>query len=606
MKYYLRILSFAKPYLGYAGLNALFNILMTIFSLFSIGALMPILDLIFGEEILADPNNPIYFSFGTAKDWAYYHIGIWILQVGKVSALAYVCIISASSILLKNISAYLSLYFIAPLRNGVINDIRAAVHKKCLELPISYFNDKRKGDLLTRLTSDVAEIEWTILNSLEMIFREPLNIVISLMILIWMSPSLTLFVFLVLPISGLIISVVGKSLKRSSRKAQHQLGFVMSLLEETLGGVRIIKAFNAEKTAQSRFSKSSSTFARLMNKVNRKKDASSPISETLGVTVVLLIIWFGGKQVFAGEMSKGSLISFIAFFYMIIPSFKKITDGIFNIQKGNASSERILEILDTYNPIQELANPEPLNSFEKEIEFKNVSFQYDKDGTKVLKNINFSIPKGKTVALVGSSGSGKTTISNLLPRFYDSSEGVIAIDGKDIKAVGIKNLRGLMGIVSQESILFNDSIRNNIALGNPDAPLEEVINAAKVANAHEFIDKMESGYDQNIGERGNKLSGGQKQRMSIARALLSDPPILILDEATSALDTESEKLVQEALNHLMQNRTSLIIAHRLSTIQHADVILVMENGEIVERGRHQELLDKKGTYHKLVKMQSLA
>ena len=325
MNYYLRILRYAKPYLGYAGLNALFNILMTVFSLFSIGALMPILDLIFGEEILADPNNPVLFTFGTAKEWGYYHIGLWINEVGKVSALAYVCVISASSILLKNISAYLSLYFIAPLRNGVIHDLRTAVHKKCLELPISFFNDKRKGDLLTRLTSDVGEVEWTMLSSLEMIFREPLNIILSLSILVWMSPSLTLFVFLILPISGFIISVVGKSLKRSSKKAQSQLGLVMSVLEETLGGVRIIKAFNAEKTVQGRFEDSSGTFARLMNKVNRKRDASSPISETLGVTVVLLIIWFGGKQVFDGELSKGSLISFIAFFYMIIPSFKKIT-----------------------------------------------------------------------------------------------------------------------------------------------------------------------------------------------------------------------------------------------------------------------------------------
>jgi subfamily B ATP-binding cassette protein MsbA len=606
MKYYLRILRYAKPYLGYAGLNAFFNILMTIFSLFSIGAMIPILDMIFKEEIISDPNNPVYFSLGNAKEFAYYHIGLWIAEVGKLTALAYICVISGSAILLKNISAYLSLFFMAPLRNGIINDLRIDVHKKCLELPISYFNDKRKGDLLTRLTSDIAEVEWTILSSLELIFREPLNIILTIVILFVMSPSLTLFVFLVLPISGLIISTIGKSLKRSSTKAQTQLGSLMSVLEETLGGIRIIKGFNAENTVQGKFDNMAKGFATLMNKVNRKRDASSPISETLGVTVVLLILWFGGKQVFEGEITGGAIISFIAFFYMLIPSFKNLTNGIFNIQKGNASSERILEILDTYNPIQEIEEPEKIESFENEIEFKNVGFAYETNGKQVLKNINFKISKGSTVALVGASGSGKTTISNLLPRFYDITSGEILVDGHDIRNVAVKNLRDLLGIVSQESILFNDSVRNNIALGNPNASIEKVIEAARVANAHEFIEGLENGYEQNIGERGNKLSGGQKQRMSIARALLSDPPILILDEATSALDTESEKLVQDALNHLMENRTSLVIAHRLSTIQHADEILVMDQGEIVERGKHNELLAKKGTYHKLVEMQSLA
>ncbi|MCT4623266.1 MAG: ABC transporter transmembrane domain-containing protein, partial [Schleiferiaceae bacterium] len=358
MKYYLRILRYAKPYLGYAGLNAFFNILMTIFSLFSIGAMIPILDMIFKEEIISDPNNPVYFSLGNAKEFAYYHIGLWIAEVGKLTALAYICVISGSAILLKNISAYLSLFFMAPLRNGIINDLRIDVHKKCLELPISYFNDKRKGDLLTRLTSDIAEVEWTILSSLELIFREPLNIILTIVILFVMSPSLTLFVFLVLPISGLIISTIGKSLKRSSTKAQTQLGSLMSVLEETLGGIRIIKGFNAENTVQGKFDNMAKGFATLMNKVNRKRDASSPISETLGVTVVLLILWFGGKQVFEGEITGGAIISFIAFFYMLIPSFKNLTNGIFNIQKGNASSERILEILDTYNPIQEIEEPE--------------------------------------------------------------------------------------------------------------------------------------------------------------------------------------------------------------------------------------------------------
>ena len=606
MKYYLRILSFAKPYLGYAALNALFNILMIVFSLFGIGTLIPILDMIFGETISSTTTEVVSFSIENFKEYAYYNIGVWIDTVGKPTALAYICIIASTSILFKNVFNYLAMFFIAPLRTGVIHDLRVAVHKKCLELPVSYFSDKRKGDLLTRMSSDVTEIEWTMLTSLQMIVKEPLNIILTLSILIYMSPTLSLFVILVMPVSGLLISTIGKSLKRSSSSAQNQLGNSMSIIEETLGGMRIIKAFNAEEKVQEKFTESSSIFRRFSNRVIRKNDASSPISETLGFAIIIMVIWFGGKQVFAEEITGGSLIAFIAFFYMLTPSIKNLTKGIFNIQKGNASSERIIEILDSYNPILEVEHPEKVEKFEREIVFKDVEFKYESNEKLVLKKINFSIPKGKTVALVGSSGSGKTTISNLLPRFYDTTSGSITVDGVEIKNMSIKNLRSLLGVVSQESILFNDTVKNNIALGSPNASLAEITQAAKVANADEFIVNLTNKYEQNIGDGGNKLSGGQKQRMSIARALLSDPPILILDEATSALDTESEKLVQDALTHLMQNRTSLVIAHRLSTIKNADEILVMEQGEIVERGRHQELMDKKGTYHKLVVMQSLA
>jgi len=606
MKYYLRILSFAKPYMGYAALNTLFNILMTIFSLFGIGTLIPILDLIFGEKITSTTAPAVSFSIENFKDFAYYNIGVWVEDVGKAEALAYICVIATASILLKNLFNYLALFFIAPLRTGVIHDLRSAVHKKTLELPVSYFSDKRKGDLITRMSSDVTEIEWTMLTSLEMIIKEPLNIILTLSILVYMSPSLSLFVLLVMPVSGLLISTIGKSLKRSSSSAQNQLGHVMSIIEETLSGMRIIKAFNAEDLVHEKFKKSSATYRRYTNRVLRKNDASSPISETLGFAIIIMVIWFGGKQVFDGEITGGSLIAFIMFFYMLTPSIKAITKTIFNIQKGNASSERIIEVLDSYNNIIEDENPIAVNGFEKEIVFKDVGFTYEKNGKPVLKHINFNIPKGKTVALVGSSGSGKTTISNLLPRFYDTTNGSILVDGVDIKKMSIKSLRNLLGVVSQESILFNDTVRNNIALGKPEASLDEITKAAKVANAHEFIENLPEQYEQNIGEGGNKLSGGQKQRMSIARALLSDPPILILDEATSALDTESEKLVQDALNHLMQNRTSLVIAHRLSTIKNADLILVMDKGEIVERGKHQELMDNNGTYHKLVVMQSLA
>ncbi len=606
MKYYLRILRFAKPYMGYAALNTLFNVLMIVFSLFGIGTLIPILDMIFGETISSTSAEAVSFSVENFKEFAYYHIGVWIETVGKPEALLYICLIASVSILLKNLFKYLALFFIAPLRTGIIHDLRTAVHKKTLELPVSYFSDKRKGDLLTRMSSDVTEIEWTMLTSLEMVVKEPLNIILTLSILVYMSPSLSLFVLLVMPVSGFLISIIGKSLKRSSSSAQNQLGNVMSIVEETLGGMRIIKAFNAEEKVHDKFKASSATFRRFTNRVYRKTDASSPISETLGFAIIIMVIWFGGNQVFEGEITGGSLIAFIAFFYMLTPSIKAITKTIFNIQKGNASSERIIEILDSYNNIIEDANPVVVTGFEKEIVFKDVEFKYEKEGKSVLKHINFSIPKGKTVALVGSSGSGKTTISNLLPRFYDIKSGSITVDGIDIKKMSIKSLRSLLGVVSQESVLFNDTVRNNIALGKPEASLDEVTRAAKVANAHEFIVNLPQQYEQNIGEGGNKLSGGQKQRMSIARALLSDPPILILDEATSALDTESEKLVQDALNHLMQNRTSLVIAHRLSTIKNADLILVMDKGEIVERGKHQELMDKNGTYHKLVEMQSLA
>lgn len=607
MKSYLRILSFARPYIGNAILNAIFNILMIIFSLVSISSLIPILDMIFGSAQVALTEPPKFsFDLDAIKEIANYRIGQWIQEVGKAEALAMVCMFAAATILLKNLFNYLALYSIAPLRTGVIHNLRTTLHQKCLSLPIAYFNNKRKGDLMTRMSSDMSEIEWTMLTSLEMIVREPLNIILTLSILIYMSPSLTLFIVLVLPISGLIISTIGKSLKRSSGKAQTQLGFVMSLLEESLGGIRILKAFNAEKRNNETFSSASDIFRKQFTRVYRKKDASSPMSETLGVAVILLVMWFGGQRVFAGEMTGGSLIAYVAFFYMLIPSFKSFTNAIYNIQKGNASSERVLEILDAENPIKESPDASDVKEFKDHITFKDVHFRYESNQADILKNINFTLKKGKTIALVGSSGSGKTTISNLLPRFYDVNGGSILLDDQDIRNVKIHDLRSLLGMVSQESVLFNDSVQNNIALSKPDATTEEIMQAAKVANAHEFIKDLEKGYDTNIGEGGNKLSGGQKQRVSIARAVLDDPPILILDEATSALDTESEKLVQEALNHLMQNRTSLIIAHRLSTIQHADEILVMDKGMIVERGNHVALLAKNGVYSKLVQMQSFA
>ena len=493
----------------------------------------------------------------------------------------------------------------APLRNGVIHDIRVAIYRKCLELPVFYFTEKRKGDVIARASTDVKEIEWSILTSLEMVVREPLMIIGSLIVLVAMSPQLTLFVFLVMPISGLIISIIGKSLKRSSVRAQGQLGYVISLFEEMLTGLRIIKAFNAEGREGSKFEEGSNAYRRTMNSVLRKTDLSSPLSETLGVVVVLLVVWFGGKQVLQDQqLTGGALIAYIGFFYQIIPAFKSFTTAIYNVQKGNASAERILEILDADNPIKEKPDARNLEAFDKHVVFEHVSFTYSGSDEPVIKNLNLTIERGKTIALVGPSGSGKTTISNLLPRFFDVTEGRITIDGTDIRDLKIHSLRAKMGIVTQESVLFNDTVANNIALGMPHATAAQIEQAARIANAHNFIEELPEKYQTNIGEGGGKLSGGQKQRLSIARALLEDPPILILDEATSALDTESERLVQEALDKLMQNRTSLIIAHRLSTIKHADEIIVLERGVIAERGTHDALINQKGLYHKLVQMQS--
>ena len=607
MKSFLRILAFAKPYIGYALLNAFFNVLMIFFSLASVGVLIPVLEILFGEA----PRiyEPVEFAFDKDQfmQFVYYHITLWMEQSDELTALAYICGIAAVMFLFKNLTKYMALYFMAPVRNGVIHDLRVALHNKCLQLPIYYFTEKRKGDVLARMSTDMSEIEWTLLTALEMVVREPLMIIGSFIVLIAMSPQLTLFVLLVLPISILIIGLIGKSLKRSSDRAQKQFGHVLSLMEETLSGLRIIKAFNAEERNAETFDKNSEDYFRTRNRVLRKVDASSPISETLGASVMMLVVWFGGKQVLVEhQISGGALIAYVAFFYQIIPPFRAITKTIYNIQKGNASAERVLEILDADNPIQEKPNAFALVGFETAIHFDHVSFQYETGQDNVLTDIDLTIHKGKTVALVGASGSGKTTISNLLPRFFDVKQGRILLDGHDIRDVNVESLRKQLGIVTQESILFNDTIANNIALGKPDASMVEIEHAAKIANAHEFIAAMPKGYQTNIGEGGSKLSGGQRQRLSIARALLEDPPILILDEATSALDTESERLVQDALNQLMQNRTSLVIAHRLSTIQHADEIVVLEKGEIVERGTHDQLLKKAGTYHKLVNMQSFA
>jgi subfamily B ATP-binding cassette protein MsbA len=503
------------------------------------------------------------------------------------------------------------MYFLAPVRNGVVKDIRNEMYYKVLILPLAYFTEQKKGDLMSRMSSDVQEVEWSIMSSLEMIFREPIAIVSFIVTLFIINPGLTAFVLALLPLSAYFIGLIGKSLKRTSRKGQQKMGELLSIIEETIGGLRIIKAFNAIWRMNDHFREHNTQYTRLMIRLYRKRDLASPLSEFLGAVVLVTVLWFGGKIVLDQNtpLDAATFIVYLGIFSQVIPPAKAFTTAFYNIQKGAASVERIEHILQAEEVIVEKANATPITEFNHQIEFRNVGFSYSNDHEPsgedfVLKNINLVIPKGKTIAIVGPSGAGKTTMINLLPRFYDVTSGEILIDGHPVRDLVISDLRGLMGIVTQESILFNDTVRNNIALGKKEASLAEIETSAKVANAHEFILHMENGYETNVGERGGKLSGGQKQRLSIARAVLKNPPILLLDEATSSLDTESERLVQDALLRLMKNRTSIVIAHRLSTIHFADEIIVIDNGEIVEKGTHNELIHRDGVYKKLHSLQA--
>ena len=605
MKDFLRVLRFAKPYWIYAVFNIIFNILTVLFSLVSITMIIPFLGLLFGTQEKVYEAPPLGFSATSVKENFYYQITQIIETQGQIDALLFICGLVLVMFLFRNLFRYLALFFLTPIRNGVVRDMRNSLHQKVLNLPLGYYTEKRKGDIIARMTTDLVEIEWSIMSSLEMIFKDPLNIIIFLASLVFISPELTVFVIVLFPIAGFLIARIGKSLKKSSEEGQSKMGEILSNIEENIGGLRIIKAFRAEHIIQSQFEKNSDSYRATMTKLLRKKDLSSPMSEFLSTVVLVCVMWFGGQLVLGAEksLSPEAFIGYIAIFSQIIPPAKSFTTAFYYIQKGSASSKRVMDILDTENSIKDPINAKG-KGFAQQLTFKNVSFQYDTQS--VLKNISFEIHKGQTIALVGESGSGKSTIADLLARFYDINEGEILIDGINIKDFMLSDLRGLMGIVSQESILFNDSVFNNITLGNEDANMDEVIAAAKAANAHDFITEMNDGYNSNVGEGGSKLSGGQKQRLSIARAIYKNPPILILDEATSSLDTQSEKLVQEALSQLMKNRTSLVIAHRLSTIQNADNILVLKNGEIVEQGTSQELIQKEGVYKRLQDYQNLA
>ncbi|MEO6490009.1 MAG: ABC transporter ATP-binding protein [Ferruginibacter sp.] len=609
MKSLRTIFKYIKKYPGLVATYFGFNILSAIFGVLSLGLLSPFLMLIFkqGDAFKAVSNsgffngiNPINYF----KEWLYQLINE---PGGNIKALMLICLVVFGSILLKNLFAYLSMYFLNPIRNRIINDMRSNMYAKILQLPIGYFSEQRKGDVMSKLSNDLGDVEGSTVSVLESVFREPITILLFFIYMVMLSPQLTLFLVIFLPVAGLILGRIGRSLKKENRNVLQQFGRLFSTIEETLGGIRIIKAFNAEKKIQRKFEDENEAMYHLKNKANRRRDLASPVSEALGVTAVLCILWYGGRLVLSGDpsftLNAGDFLAYIAIFTQLIQPLKGLSSASYNIQKGAASIERIENLINEHVGIKDLPDAKELRSFSDCIELKNVSFGYD--DTIILKHINLTIGKGKTIALVGSSGAGKSTLADLIPRFIDATEGEVLIDGVNIKNYTLHSIRNQMGIVTQEAILFNDTISNNIALAKDHATADEIENAAIIANAANFIDTKENGYETNIGDRGLKLSGGERQRMTIARAVLKNPPILILDEATSSLDTESERLVQDAINNLMTNRTSIVIAHRLSTIRHADEIIVLQKGEIVERGTHDSLIVQNGFYKRLVDMQEV-
>lgn len=611
-----RVFKYIKGYWNYAALNIVFNILFSVFSVVSIALVIPFMQLLFQKnaedylKILSE-GKPV-FSMSHVLDFVSgsfnYRMADIIVNSGKLDALLLICIVVVVLTLCKNFCRYMAMFFLAPIRNGVVRDLRNKLLAKSLELPLSYYSNESKGDMMSRMTSDVQEIEWSIMQTLELVFREPLIIIISLVMMISISGYLTLYVFMFLPIAGLVVALIGKSLKRSSIRSKEKLGRLFSIMEETLGGLKIIKAFTGERFVSDKFKTVNQEYTKISIGIYRKTDLSSPLSEIIVTAILMLILFIGGKMVIAndGLLTAAAFIGYFAMASQIVPPIKQITQAYNNIQKGIASEERINKILNADNTITEIRNASELNSFSQKIEFKDVSFAYTKgDEGHVLKNINLIIPKGKTIALVGQSGSGKTTLTDMIARFYDCNEGEILFDETNIKHVTTKSLRKMLGIVSQEPVLFNDTVFNNIAFGLDNVSEKEVMEAARIANAHDFIMQMPEGYHTNVGDRGSKLSGGQRQRISIARAVLKNPPVLILDEATSALDSENERMVQDALQKLMQNRTTVVIAHRLSTIVNADEIVVLDKGKIIERGSHKQLLEQTGAYYRLFQMQQL-
>ena len=606
MKRYAGLLKYFKPFGGNIALYILFTVLSIVFGVVSIGMLIPFLDIIFHPEKRVTTLPPSGLNSENALQTLSYYLTRIINTSGVITALGYICIVIIVSIFLKNVFLYLSYYVLSPMRNSVMTRLRNDLYSKILSLPIGYFTEQRKGDLISRMTNDTWELEGTVVNTMEGMVKEPLTLIILLLSLVFLSPQLSLFLLIFLPATAFIIGRVSRALKKQSNAAAIKAGEGLSVLDETLGGLRVIKAFNAEHLLRNRFIAINDALFRVKNKMNYRRDLASPMSEFLGVLVLCGILWFGGRLVLGNSgfaLQPAGFIAYIALFTQVINPSKALSSSFYNMQRGSAAIARIEEILHAPLVVTEVENPIILTEFKKSIEFRNVGFSYE--DTVILKNINLKIEKGKTVAFVGSSGAGKSTLADLIPRFHDVTSGELLIDGVNIKEYSLTSVRNLISIVTQEPILFNDTIANNIALGKEDASEAEIREAARIANAHQFIIKKENGYHSNTGDRGSKLSGGERQRLTIARAVLKNPPILILDEATSSLDTESERLVQDAINNMMQNRTSIVIAHRLSTIRHADEIIVLQKGEIVERGNHEELMNQNKYYRRLVNMQEV-
>ena len=599
MKQYSRIFQYLRAYKGKIVLYFLFILLSILFSIVSIAMLMPFLQLIFtgtgsfgkasGNPLIQSVNDFLSDSIETR---------------GKIPTLGFICLLMTAFIILKNLFLYLSYYILNPLKNRVVNQLREDLYDKVLRLPIGFFTEKRKGDLMSRMTNDVGEVEGSVVGTLEGWIRDPMTIIVTLTVLFLISVQLTLFILILIPVLGLVIGRVTKSLKKHSQQVAGKYGETLSTLDETLGGLRVIKAFNIEKILRQKFFKGNDELLKAKNSIAYRRDLASPLSEVMGVLLFTVVLYYGGRLVLKGELLEASaFLGYLGIFYNIINPAKGLSTSFSNMRKGGAAINRIEEILNTPVMVDDNPGGKQLETFVSKIEFKNVSFAYN--DAVILDDINLTVEKGKTIALVGSSGAGKSTLADLIPRFHDVTSGKVLIDGINIKDYSLYSVRSLMSIVTQEPILFNDTIANNIALGFHGATDEQIIEAAKIANAHDFIIKKEGGYQSNIGDRGSKLSGGERQRLTIARAVLKNPPILILDEATSSLDTESERLVQDAINNMMQNRTSIVIAHRLSTIRHADEIIVLQKGKIVERGNHEQLLAQNGFYRKLVEMQEV-
>ena len=600
-----KLWTYLKPYFGLVQLNILSNVLMAFFTVVSIPAIIPFLRVLFNLQEKVTVKPELSFSTSSILDYLNYSFSQVIDRYGSSRALIYACLGIILIFLLKNLFRYLSLFFLAPVRNGVVFDLRRSLFSKLISLPLGFFTDERKGDMLTRMSSDISEVEFSIMSMLESFFREPIIIAGSILFMFYVSPSLTLFVFALILFTGFIIGGISRALKKKSLQAQNLLGTLMSIVEESLGGLRIIKAFNAEKFQEDRFNRENNQYRRLMNRILWRRDLASPLSEFLGIVVVAVLMWYGSRQVFNQTIGPETFIAFLFAFFNVINPAKAFSTAYYNLQKGRAALQRIEYILQTDNTIVENNHPRNINRFNTSVRYDQVYFRYHDQQHWVLDDISFTLHKGKTIALVGSSGSGKSTLADLLPRFYDINAGEIYLDDIPLKEYSIRDLRSLLGIVSQEAILFHDTIYNNIVFGKEGVTPEQVEQAARMANAHEFIMETEHGYQTVIGDRGTKLSGGQRQRITIARAFLSDPQILIFDEATSALDAESERLVQAAMETLLEDRTAIIIAHRLSTIQHVDEILVIKNGKIIERGNHQALSTQQGEYVKFMQLQAI-